>query len=92
MLEKREAKKAVKEIKRLKLQKEMLEKQIAELEKVLKDEMTERHIDEMIIDEFKVKYTEVISNKFDTASFKKECVDLYQRYLHPATYMRFTIA
>lgn len=92
MLEKREAKRTVKEIKRLKLQKEGLEKQISELEKVLKDEMAEQHINEMIVDEFKVKYIEVTSNKFDTTAFKKECVDLYQRYLHPATYMRFTIA
>lgn len=92
MLEKKELKKTVKDIKKLKAKREEIESQIAELENLVKADMTERAVDSLVVDEYKIKYSDVVSNRFDTTTFKKECADLYNRYVKVSVSKRFTIA
>ena len=47
-------------------------------------------IDEIVTDEGKVTYREVVSKRFDSTSFKKEYLKLYEEYLKLTTNMRFT--
>lgn len=65
----------------------------AEVDK-LKDEciewMEEQGLDEIVTDTGKVTYREVVSKRFDSTSFKKEYLKLYEEYLKQTTNMRFT--
>ena len=56
--------------------------------------MTDHELSELFNDDNSIvaRYTEVISNRFDTTSFKKsEWSELYQEYLKKITSMRFTV-
>ena len=56
--------------------------------------MTENNIDELLNDDKSIvaRYTEVITNRFDSTSFKKsECSELYKEYTKQVTSMRFTL-
>ena len=67
---------------------EMLES----LKDEVKAEMTARAVNEMDIDVFKVRWTSVVSNRFDSASFKKTHKDLYEQYTKATESKRFSIA
>ena len=55
-------------------------------------EMTARNVEEMTISCFKVRYTTITSNRFDSAAFKKTHTDLYNQYTKPTVSKRFSIA
>lgn len=59
---------------------------------IIKTEMTVRDTDEITIDVFKVRWTTVQSNRFDTAAFKATHKDLYQQYTKASTTRRFSVA
>lgn len=73
----------------------MIDELTAEME-TLKDEikadMTAQGVEEMTISCYKVRYTTVTSNRFDSTAFKKTHADLYSQYTKPTTSKRFTIA
>lgn len=52
--------------------------------------MTAEGIDEIVTDDGKVTYREVISNRFDTTAFKKKFLELYKAYVKQTTARRFT--
>lgn len=55
--------------------------------------MTESGIDELIGDEHKATYKEVVSNRFDGKAFKADGYeDLYKAYQKPSSSMRFNFA
>lgn len=58
----------------------------------VKAEMTSRNVEEMTVSCFKVRYTTVTSNRFDSAAFKKTHTDLYNQYTKPTVSKRFSIA
>lgn len=62
----------------------------------LKDElkayMTATGTEEIKVDVFKVRYTTVKSNRFDTAAFKKTHSDLYTQYTKETETRRFSVA
>lgn len=62
----------------------------------LKDElkayMTATGTEEIKVDVFKVRYTTVKSNRFDTAAFKKTHGDLYTQYTKETETRRFSVA
>lgn len=58
----------------------------------VKAEMTARNVSEMSISCFKVRYTDVTTNRFDTTAFKKTHADLYAQYTKPIISKRFSIA
>lgn len=58
---------------------------------LIKEELTAEGIEEVMIDDYKVIYREVISNRFDSTNFKKEHGDLYKQFTRQSTYKRLTI-
>ena len=55
----------------------------------LKAELISRGEDEVETDMFTISYKEVVSNRFDTATFKKENEILYNHYLKESVSKRF---
>lgn len=82
----------VRELKELKALAAELEAEITSLEDSIKAEMTARKTDEMQVDVFTVRWTKVISRRFDTVSFKKNHADLYDRYMRQTETRRFSVA
>lgn len=80
-----------KEIKELLRMKEDIETEIASLQDELKAELTERSTDELIAGEYKIRYKDVTSNRFDTTSFKAKYKELYEQYTKTTVSKRFTI-
>jgi len=72
---------------------EEAQKVVEENKELLKGYMTENEIDELIGDEHKATYKEVISNRFDSKAFKAAGhEDLYKAFTKPSASMRFTFA
>ena len=72
----------VRELKELKAMAEELHAEITAIEDTIKEEMTTRDTEQMTVDIFKVRWTTVKSNRFDTTGFKKVYADpisIYQR-------------
>lgn len=42
--------------------------------------MTAQNVEKMIVDIFKIRWTSVTSNRFDTNAFKKLYADLYNQF------------
>lgn len=82
----------VKELKELKMMAEELAAEITAIEDTIKAEMTARETDELITGEYKIRWKKVVSNRFDTTSFKKTHADLYEQYTKTTETRRFTIA
>lgn len=82
----------VRELKELKAMAEELQAEISTIEDAIKAEMTARGTDEMTVDIFKVRYTTVKSNRFDTNSFKATHADLYNQYAKQTVTRRFSVA
>lgn len=82
----------VRELKELKSMAEELAAEITSIEDEIKAEMTARNTDEMIVDVYKVRWTTVKSNRFDTTAFKKTHGDLYEQYTKTTESRRFSIA
>jgi predicted phage-related endonuclease len=83
--------KTVRELRELKSMSADLTAEITTLEDILKAEMTARGTDEMAVDVFKVRWTLVTSNRFDSAAFKTTHADLYRQYNKQVETRRFTI-
>ena len=82
----------VRELKELKTMAEELAAEITSIEDEIKAEMTARNTEEMTVDVFKVRWTKVTSNRFDTTAFKKTHGDLYEQYIKTTESRRFSIA
>ena len=82
----------VRELKELKAFAEQIAEEIAKIENMLKAEMTERNTEEMTVDIYKMRWTNVTSKRFDSAAFKKTHEDLYEQYSKTTTSRRFSIA
>lgn len=82
----------VKELKELKLMAEELAADITAIEDSLKAEMTEKGVEEMTVDVFKIRWTKVPSTRFDSTTFKKAMPELYAQFTKQTESRRFTIA
>ena len=82
----------VRELKELKAMAEELSAEITAIEDEIKAEMTTRDTDEMIVDIFKIRWTKVTSNRFDSSAFKKSCPDIYKQFTKQTETRRFSIA
>ena len=58
----------------------------------IKSEMMLRDVEEMSIGQYIVRFTSVLSNRFDTTGFKKAYGDLYKSYTKQISSRRFTIS
>lgn len=82
------------ELKEYSRMKKELDAEIAKLQDECKNYMTENQLTELFNNDKSIvaRYNEVISNRFDTTTFKKsEWSELYQEYLKKVTSMRFTL-
>ena len=58
----------------------------------LKAEMLERNTEELDLDAYIIRWRSVLSNKFDTTSFKKVYGELYKAFTKQTASKRFSIA
>lgn len=82
----------IRELKELKAMAEEIAAEITSIEDTIKAEMTARDTDEMTVDVYKVRWTKVSSNRFDTTTFKKEHAEMYKQYTKQTSSRRFSIA
>ena len=57
----------------------------------IKEEMMAQGTEEMEVGNYIVRYTSVLSNRFDTTAFKREHNDLYQQFTKQTASRRFSI-
>ena len=84
--------KTIRDIKELQIMADELNAEIEALKDSVKAEMNAQGKDEMTVDCFKVRYTTVTTNRFDSKAFKATHAELYSQYTKPTTSKRFTIA
>jgi predicted phage-related endonuclease len=82
----------VRELKELKVMMETLEGEITAIEDTIKAEMTSKGVDLLEVDVYKIRWTKVTSNRFDTTAFKKTHEELYSQYLKTTESRRFSVA
>ena len=58
----------------------------------LKAEMMERETEELIAGSYIIRWTSVLSNRFDSTAFKRVCPELYKAYTKQTASRRFTIS
>lgn len=81
---------AIRNLKKLAIAKENLEKQIKEYEAELKDYMQFYELEELYgKNSEKVIYKEILGKRFDTTAFKRDFADLYNSYLKNTKSLRF---
>lgn len=82
----------VMELKELKAMAEELAAEITAIEDSIKGVMTAQGVDELTAGAFKVRWTKVTSNRFDTTAFKKAMPELAQQFTKQTESRRFSIA
>ena len=73
----------------------MMEEIKAEADRVrnsIKAEMEAREVEELIAGQYIIRWTSVISNRFDTTGFKKVYGDLYKHFTKAVSSRRFTVS
>ena len=63
-----------------------------ELRDSIKQEMLSRDTEELEAGQYIVRFTPVLSQRFDTTAFKKALPDLYKTYIKQVSSRRFSIA
>ncbi len=58
----------------------------------IKAEMLERETEELAVGSYIIRWTSVLSNRFDTTGFKKIYGDLYKAFTKQSESRRFTIS
>ena len=82
----------IRELKELKAMAEELAAEITAIEDTIKAEMTARNTDEMTVDVYNIRWTKVLSNRFDSSAFKKSMPELHAQFTKQTESRRFTIA
>ena len=80
------------ELQELYAQQDELKALIVERESIIKQEMIDREVQELNLGNMVIRFTEVISNRFNTTEFKKLHLNLYNAFLKEVTSKRFSIA
>ena len=73
----------------------MMEEIKVEADKVrnsIKAEMEQREVEELIAGQYIVRWTSVLSNRFDSTAFKKVMPEIYKAYTKQVSSRRFTIS
>lgn len=82
----------IKKLKELEEQKKELDAKITGLQEEIKKEMESKGTEELKVGIFIIRFTSVLSNRFDTKKFKEKYAELYKEYTKPVASMRFTIS
>ena len=73
----------------------LMEEAKAEAEAIrdsIKQEMLNRELEELECGQYIIRYQSIVSNRFDSSSFKKALPDVYQAFIRQSTSKRFSIA
>lgn len=73
----------------------MMEEMKSEAEAIrnsIKAEMEAREVEELIAGQYIVRYTSVLSNRFDSTAFKKVMPEIYKAYTKQVSSRRFSIS
>ena len=73
----------------------LMEEAKAEAEAIrdsIKAEMSERDVEELEVGTHIVRWTSVLTQRFDTTTFKKDMPDVYKSYIKQSASRRFSIA
>ena len=74
---------------------QLMEEAKAEIESLkdeIKAEMLSRGTEEMTAGRYIVRWTSVLSNRFDTTTFKREHAEMYKQYTKQTASRRFSVA
>lgn len=82
----------VRELKEFKAMAEEIAAEISTIEDAIKAEITARETDEMMIDVYKIRWTKVKSNRFDSTAFRKAMPELAEKFTKTTETRRFSIA
>lgn len=82
----------IKELKELEELVKEAELEIEVLKDELKAEMLKRETEELVADKYIVRWTTTVSNRFDSAVFKKLHNELYKAYTKQVTSRRFSVS
>lgn len=58
----------------------------------IKSELVARNTEELVTDDYVVRYVTVLSNRFDSTAFKKVMPEVYKAYTKQVASRRFTIS
>lgn len=58
----------------------------------IKQEMVNRNTEELTVGQYMIRWTSVLSQRFDATAFKKVMPDIYKAYTKQVAGRRFTIA
>ena len=62
------------------------------LRNAIKQQMLLEDTEEMEVGQYMVRYTNILTQRFDTTSFKKAHADLYKTFIKQSASRRFTIS
>ena len=89
------SKELVRQIEALQQWESLMEEAKAEAEAirdVIKAEMLEQDTEELNCGQYIVRWTSVLSNRFDTTAFKKEYAEMYKKYTKQVSSKRFSVS
>ena len=69
-----------------------LKAEAEEIRDTIKEEMMALNTEEMIAGQYIIRWTSVISNRFDSTAFKKVMPEIYKAYTKPVSSRRFTVS
>ena len=82
----------VRTLKELEAQQKEIEEQIEALKAEIKADMQRKNLEEQRAGNYTVRFTTVISNRFDGKAFKADHAKLYDQYMRATESRRFSIA
>ena len=82
---------AAQRIKELEMQKKLIEDEIEGLKNPIKDFIEKKGEEELIAGISTIRYSDVISNRFNQSELKRDNVAVYEAFCIPSTSKRFTI-
>lgn len=71
---------------------EEAQNEVEALRDCIKEHMLERGTEELQVGAYIIRWTSVLSNRFDSTAFKKEYAELYKTYTKQVASKRFSIA
>ena len=82
----------IKELKELEMLIKEAEAEVETLKDEIKAEMNRANKEEMKVGVYIVRWTNVLSNRFDTTAFKTAMPELYKNFIKQTTSRRFSIS
>ena len=71
---------------------EEAQNEVEALRDSIKQQMLEEETEELMVGTYIVRWTSILSNRFDSTAFKKEHAELYKSFTKQVASKRFTIA